>query len=150
AYNWSFHREIDCSPFELFSKHIPVFKIDEGLSSQQFSPQISTHLLEARRKVICKKYEDEFLGLVTAKIKFKEGGKFLKYVSSQNLTKLEPQWETGFIVKRIKQDGESAVITKNGCDHIANKIHLRLDTSATPFQEGGNVGPVPTTSCYST
>ncbi|KAI5176342.1 hypothetical protein PAEPH01_2274, partial [Pancytospora epiphaga] len=91
AYHWSFHQAIDCSPFELFSKYIPVFKTDEGLLSQQFSPQIATHLLEARREAIRKNYEDEFSGMVTAKIKFKEGDKVLKYVSSPNLTKLEPQ-----------------------------------------------------------
>ncbi|KAI5173368.1 hypothetical protein PAEPH01_1922 [Pancytospora epiphaga] len=150
AYNWSFHRAINCSPHEMFSGHIPVFKTDEGLLSQQFTPQITSHYLKTRREAIRGKYENEFSGTVTAKTKFKEGDSVLKYNYAPTLTKLDPQWEPGFIVNRIKQDGKSAVISKNGVSYTANKIHLRLDTSATPFQEGGNVGLPPTSSIEST
>lgn len=138
ACNSSFHRAIGCSPFELFSGELPIFEIDKSIFEDTSKWTVPKRNLVKRREEIQRQYKSEFEGSAAAPNNFEPGDTVLRYDCTPNLPKLSSRWEPGFRIKRINPASESFILEKNGKAYVANKVHIKLDTSTLSNKnEGG-------------
>lgn len=137
AYNISFNRSIDSSPFILKYGRHPVMKVDKLLKIEIPNCPPLQDIYEIRNKHwVSYSKKDIQEGIKSVPNDFKVGDKVLIYHEPLK-GKLSSNWTTGFII--LEKSSEDSYIVSNGKSTMRlNKKHLKHDKT---LSEGDVVSP---------
>ena len=127
AYNISFHRALNTSPYILKFGKNPIIHIDDKFKNEEiiFS---KSKLIEERDNHF-EKYKSAIeKGKKTVNYDLKKGDKVLVYNPPLS-DKFKEKWHDGYIIKE-KVLPSSYLVIKNNKEYRFNKKHVKLDTSA--------------------
>lgn len=125
AYNVSFHRALQTSPYIFkYGKH-PVFDIDKKLLTK--IPKIDQTLqeLKSKKNLLFKQYSEKNIQKGSRKLKQDiDVGDYVVIYKENKQSKFDSHWQEGYRVK--EKIHEDAFVVTNGIrNYRLNRIHLR-------------------------
>jgi len=134
AYNISFNRAVNTSPYILKFGKDPLIVTDREIQTDEYSlsdlMQKRDQNFEVYKKGIIK-------GKKTVPYDLEVGEKVLIYIEPLS-QKFKEKWYQGFTVKE-KALPDAYIVSKNGKEYRVNKAHIKKDTSNKVFFVGGEV-----------
>ena len=127
AYNISFHRAINTSPYILKLGKVPLIDVDQQLEQQEIIVP-KTEATAARDSHLSSYNKAIQKGKRVVKYNLKIGDKVLVYIPPLS-EKFKEKWYSGYTIKDYIHP-DAYLITKRNKDYRLNKTHVKLDTSA--------------------